>query len=256
MIPYQDVEKMAVAVAKSGLFGAKSPEAALSLMLIAQAEGKHPAMACQEYDIIQGRHALKSSAMLGRFQQSGGIVKWIKHEDDEVIAEFSHKNSPSPLTISWNMDRARKAELTKNATWSKYPRQMLRARVISEGVRATYPASCGGFYTPEEVQDFSDPIGKPVVAMPKAVEVAKNQPQVAQEAVIVDKPSESIGFNKENAIKSLASIEKIIGKEAYAVVLKKVGIEKSEDVINTEIYNSVSKLAWEVKQEQKKAKNA
>ena len=40
-----DVERMAIAIAKSGLFGAKSPEQAFALMLIAQAEGRHPAEA-------------------------------------------------------------------------------------------------------------------------------------------------------------------------------------------------------------------
>lgn len=156
LMTIQDVEKIAEAVAKSNLFGAKTKEQAFSLMMISQAEGKHPAMACQEYDIIQGRPALKSSAMLGRFQQSGGKVSWITHTDEEVSAEFYHPNSPNSLLISWTMERAKKAGLCLKENWAKYPRQMLRARVISEGVRATYPASCSGLYTPEEVYDFDD----------------------------------------------------------------------------------------------------
>jgi hypothetical protein len=38
-IGFSDVERMASAVAKSGLFGVRTPDQALSLMLIAQAEG-------------------------------------------------------------------------------------------------------------------------------------------------------------------------------------------------------------------------
>ena len=41
LIPYNDVEKMGSAIAKSNLFGVKTPEQAVALMLIAQAEGLH-----------------------------------------------------------------------------------------------------------------------------------------------------------------------------------------------------------------------
>lgn len=50
----------------------------------------------------------------------------------------------------------------------QYPRQMLRARVISEGIRTIFPGCIGSFYTPEEAQDFDV---KPVVrdVAPQAV---------------------------------------------------------------------------------------
>jgi hypothetical protein len=44
---------------------------------------------------------------------------------------------------------------------------MLRARVISDGVRGVYPAVLQGFYTPEEVQDFapSSPVAVPATSV-------------------------------------------------------------------------------------------
>jgi hypothetical protein len=41
--------------------------------------------------------------------------------------------------------------------YKKYPRQMLRSRCVSEGVRTVYPAATSGMYVPEEVQDFDEP---------------------------------------------------------------------------------------------------
>jgi uncharacterized protein YbbK (DUF523 family) len=38
--------------------------------------------------------------------------------------------------------------------WKKYPRQMLRSRVVSEGVRTVCPGATSGMYVPEEVQDI------------------------------------------------------------------------------------------------------
>ncbi|MBI1425812.1 MAG: hypothetical protein GC149_20495 [Gammaproteobacteria bacterium] len=155
LIPVQDVARMAEAVAKSGLFGMTKPEQAMSLMLIAQAEGTHPALAARDYHIIQGKPALKADAMLARFQQAGGKVEWTCMTDDKVAGKFSHPQGGS-VEIDWDMERAKAAELGGKGMWKKYPRQMLRARVISEGIRTVYPGVVIGVYTPEEVQDFDD----------------------------------------------------------------------------------------------------
>ena len=157
---YEQVKEMAHYFARSGLFGVSTPEQAFSLLMIAQSEGLHPARAMQEYHVIKNKPSLKAEAMLGRFQQSGGKVRWVKHEDDEVIAEFTHAASGT-TTVSWNMARAKTAGVTGNDTWKKYPRQMLRARVISEGVRLSYPGCIVGFYAPEEVMDFT-PAPEPI----------------------------------------------------------------------------------------------
>ncbi len=43
LVPVADIERMAIAIAKSNLFGVKTPEEAMALMLIEQAYGYHPA---------------------------------------------------------------------------------------------------------------------------------------------------------------------------------------------------------------------
>lgn len=150
-----DIERIAQAIAASGLFGLKEPKHAFALMLVAQAEGRHPASVAQEYDIIQGRPALKSQAVLGRFQLAGGSVKWIESTDERCVAEFTHPQGGT-LSVEWDMARARQAGVAGKDTWKKYPRAMLRARVAAEGVRAVFPACLGGIYSAEEVQDFDD----------------------------------------------------------------------------------------------------
>jgi len=153
IIPISDMERMAQAVSKSGLFGIKQPEQALALMLIAQAEGLHPAAAARDYHLVQGRPALKADAMLARFQAAGGKVNWISYTDDEVKATFSHPAGGS-VTLAWTIAQAKAAGLTNKDVWRQYPRAMLRARVISEGIRTVYPGVAVGVYTPEEISDF------------------------------------------------------------------------------------------------------
>lgn len=62
---------------------------------------------------------------------------------------------PKLIIHTWNLERARKAGLNINReSWQKYPRQMLSARCLAEGVRALYPACLDNLYLVEEVQDF------------------------------------------------------------------------------------------------------
>jgi hypothetical protein len=164
LIPYSEIEKMAAAISKSGLFlGIETPAQAIGLMLIAQARGIHPAQAVLEYNIINGKPAMKAEAMLAHFQQAGGIVEWVEMTDEKVTGKFSHASCPKPVTITWDIPRAKRAEVYrvqtsggKTGMWVKYPRQLLRARVISEGIRACYPAVVEGVYSVEEVQDFDN----------------------------------------------------------------------------------------------------
>ena len=148
-----DIEKMADATVKSGLFGIKTKEQGIALMLLCQSEGIHPMRAAAEYHIIQGRPALKADAMLARFQRAGGSVRWNRLDDKEVSATFSHPQG-GEATVNWTLDMAKNAGLTGKDTWKQYPRQMLRSRVISEGVRTVFPGVATGIYTPEEVADF------------------------------------------------------------------------------------------------------
>ena len=153
LITVNDIQTMAVAVVKSQLFGMKTVEQATALMLIAQAEGYHPALAARDYHIIQGRPTLKAETMMARFQQQGGKVDWKILTDEEVTATFSHPSGGS-ATITWTFDQAKRAGLTGKDNWKNYPRAMLRARVVSEGIRTVFPGVVLGVYTPEEVQDI------------------------------------------------------------------------------------------------------
>lgn len=155
-VPMNDMLRMAEAFAKSGFFGIKTADQALALMAIAQAEGLHPAIAARDYHVIQGKPALKADAMMARFQAAGGRVKWTEMTDERVCAEFSHP-AGGTVEIDWDKARAQQAGFWGKDNWKKFPRAMLRARVISEGIRTVFPGVVVGTYTPEEVQDFEAP---------------------------------------------------------------------------------------------------
>jgi len=167
IVSFDEMERMADAFAKSNLFGAKTKEQALSLLMIAQAEGIHPALAVMEYDIIEGKPARKAERLLARFQLSGGKVEWLEYTDAKVSGKFSHPQG-STVTIDWTLADAAKVKfykkdrngnggawvpLTDKYNWKSWPRAMLRSRCISEGVRTCFPGAALVTLTSEEAQD-------------------------------------------------------------------------------------------------------
>jgi hypothetical protein len=154
LIPIDQISLMAKAIAESKLFGIQTPAQALALGLLCQAEGRHPAEAARDYHIINGKPSLKSEAMLARFQQAGGKVEWHEYTHEAVSGTFSHPQGGS-LKVGWTIKDAERAGLTGNPTWKKFPRQMLKARCISEAVRGIFPGVLSGLYAPEEVQEFT-----------------------------------------------------------------------------------------------------
>lgn len=155
-----DMQVMAESIARSGLFGMKSGDQALALMLVAQAEGMHPATITQDYDIIQGKACRKSHSVMARFQQTGGKVDWHELTDKVADATFSHPQGGA-LRMSWTWEQASSAKLTGKDNWKSYPRAMLRSRLIAEAIRAIYPAALGGMLLAEEAQDL--PVDAPHV---------------------------------------------------------------------------------------------
>lgn len=211
---------MAQAITKSGLFGIKQPEQAVALMLVAQAEGRHPASVASEFDIIQGRPALKSQAALARFQAAGGKIQWTSRGPTKCSAKFSHPQG-GELEITWTMERAQAAGLTGKATWKQYPDQMLSARVVAEGVRAVFPACLNGVYLAEEVQDF-DTKPKPANAPLELVVEAPNAKKVPS---LPDAPKETAPYNGERP-----DVAKELPVEVVSIDTKAASVEADEEI--------------------------
>lgn len=224
MLPqnFEEATRMATAIAQSGLFGCKTTAEAFSLMLLADAEGLHPAAAARDYHIIEGRPSLKADAMLARYLNAGGKIEWLERSDTKVAATFTHPSSGT-VTVEWTIERAkgikRKSKsLTDGDNWKNYPRQMLAARTISEGVRASYPGVVSGVYTPEEVMDFEPaaPVSSRAVApqppVSPAVEVEATEAGGAvSDAAPPVSPSLKHSFTGDSESDGLPK-----GKSAYA----------------------------------------
>jgi hypothetical protein len=169
----RDLEVMASKVAKSRLFNMDEAQA-FTLMLLCQSRGIAPIEAVMRFDIIQGRPAMKSDAMLAEFQRLGGTVEWLSDNDNPDYQEalFSHpKLCPKPKRVKFSMKDATRAGVVGKDNWKKYPASMLRARVVSNALRMVSPGIVSGIYTPEECSDMDPPRHVEASAAPPAVAV-------------------------------------------------------------------------------------
>lgn len=183
VIPYEQKERLAVSLVKSGFYGIKTTDQAMALMSIAEAEGKHPATIARDFHLIGNTPAKKAEAMMRDFVQAGGAVRWHALDDTIADATFSHPQGGT-VRIVWDMERAKQAGLLKpGGMYFKYPRAMLRSRTVSEGVRTVCPLATSGVYTPEEVQDIVDETPS---AGPRDVTPERPDPVILTQSDIAD----------------------------------------------------------------------
>ena len=218
LVPIAELKELAQSVAKSNFFPAfKNAEQALVLMMMAQVEGCHPMQAVQRYDVIQGKPAKKADAMLADFQQRGGTIAWTEYTDEAVEAEFTSKGMTKPCKVRWTYKQAEAAGLTGKPTWKQFKRQMLKARVISEGIRISDPGVVAGLYTPEEVGDFeARPVSVNATAELKAEPTPPPRVTIDTTAIPVEPPGPKAS---PDAIKALC------------IAMTEAGIRDREDVL-------------------------
>lgn len=247
LIPVNDIEKMAVAVAKSRLFGIDTPEQGVALMLIAQAEGLHPAIAARDYNIIKGRPALKADAMLARFQQAGGKVSWKVYTDAEVTGVFSHP-AGGELAVTWTIAQAKAIGLANKDNWKNFPRAMLRARCVSEGIRSVYPGCVAGVYTPDEVEEFKEPSNPTPQKNSAPLEVVERVEEAEDGAFALYLPGDEDAYSRHSSKESWNTayfdmVRRIQGSGKYSDAQKKEKLDALKQA-NWEIIGSLKGVDW------------
>ena len=245
LVPISDMERMAVAFAKGGLFGTKTPEQCLSLLLLAQAEGQHPAIAMRDFDVIQGKPAKKAEAMLRSFIGAGGSVQWHQYDDNGSCATFSHPQGGT-VKVDWDAARAKKAGLSGKDNYQKYGRAMYRSRVISEGVRTVYPAATSGMYVPEEVRAMvreEKNMGKAEVLPPDEIPAPDGSEAATPRQVPSPDPSrQGAGADDEPETRE-ATIKRLCAATgSNRTNLLDNGDVKHEDELSQEDYDSLVRL--------------
>ncbi len=104
---------------------------------------------------LKGKPTLNADAMAGIVRKSG-LCKFIKIEswdDRHCTLSMARVDEDFEHSYTYRLEMAEMQGLTRNANWSKMPQQMLRARCLTMGLRATFPEAVSGIYSADEIAD-------------------------------------------------------------------------------------------------------
>jgi hypothetical protein len=219
-----EIERLADHFAKSGLFGrGGQAQSEIVVKMIAGAEnGFGPFASVQGIHVIQGRPEVGADLLARAVKESGKYDFRVREISDERCKIEFLENGESIGVSEFSMADAQKAGLKKEM-YTKYPRNMLYARAMSNGV---------GWFCPDAVSTrmyVNGEIGGEVSAAPEVVVgevvVEPAQPAPQQEDATIDKQ-----MSAEDAVivKQLAAI----GQPARNKLIKHMqarGIAPSEN---------------------------
>ena len=106
---------------------------------------------------LRGKPSLNADAMSGICRNSG-LVRFMRIASwsaQQCTMEFARTDEPADIvhTFTYTYEMAQAQGLTNNRNWRQMPLQMLRSRVLTMGLRATFPDAVSGIYSADEIAD-------------------------------------------------------------------------------------------------------
>ena len=161
-MPVDDIYRVGKMLALSGYFDAKgSSDMAIAQVctkiLAGREMGYGPFASVQGIHIIQGKPSVSANLMAAAVKGSGRYDYRVRSMGDDAVSieffEVANGKRESLGVSSYTLKEAGAAGLTSNPTWKKFPRNMLFARALSNGVRWFCPDVFNGsaVYVPEEL---------------------------------------------------------------------------------------------------------
>ncbi len=145
--------------AQSGFFSdARQASQAIVKILAGQELGLRPIASMTGINIIKGKISLSAVAMATVLKRHGDYDYRVRrHDNDGCEIEFFYKDDSLGIS-SFTVEDAKQAELfDKQPNYKKYPRNMLFARAMSNGIRWYCPEILGGpAYTPGELEQETE----------------------------------------------------------------------------------------------------
>lgn len=158
-LSYAEIEKTARAFVASGMFGRDMDKISkgITKIMAGQELGLAPFASMRAVHVIEGNATLSANTMAGMVKSSGRYDYEVKKKEvgECVIDFFEYRNGKRIKigTESFDESEAKAAGLMNKQNWQKYPKAMMFARCISNGVRTYCPDVFSGMlvYTPDEL---------------------------------------------------------------------------------------------------------
>ena len=157
------VKQLGEAIAKSGFFACENVAQGEVIAMECLARRK-PLLSLKEEFHISPKLGLvrKYDFMLRQFNAMGGKHRILERSDEAAEIGLEWQGQTIRERLTWDEAQkekwpwAKEGKLKDNWATPRSRRQMLWARVVTEGLRALCPQATGGYYAPEEFDEIPD----------------------------------------------------------------------------------------------------
>ena len=125
-----------------------------------------PMRAIRSFHMVKGKVVEDAASQLARFKSAGGRATFDHLDDVRATLTLTHPNGDKH-TETWTIDDAKKAGLL-NGLVGKFPRAMMRSRVITAGLKSLGWEGAVGAYDPSELVESHDEPAAIVEVLPPA----------------------------------------------------------------------------------------
>ena len=134
--------------------------------------GMAPMRAIRSFHMVKGKVVEDAASQLARFKTAGGRATFDHLDDVRATLTLTHPNGDKH-TETWTIDDAKKAGLLGGLV-GKFPRAMMRSRVITAGLKSLGWEGAVGAYDPSELIEHDEP--EPRAAVVEVLPPAKQGP--------------------------------------------------------------------------------
>jgi hypothetical protein len=162
----------------------QSPEAAFAIIATGRELGLTAMQSLRSIHVIKGKTILSADLVAALVKSRRDVCAYfmlVESTTERATYKTQRVGEPEATTLTFTFDDAKRAQVTGNPNWTKFPAAMLRARCITALARAVYPDLAMGIYDPDELEATP-------VAPQQAYEVVKPEPrsQLADLATALD----------------------------------------------------------------------
>jgi hypothetical protein len=115
------------------------PEHVAAAILLGREMHLGPMAALRGIDVIEGRPSLTAQMLGARIYAAGHRIEWGEATDKKCSVRVTRGDGLGSAEVTWTLADAERAGLAGKANWKKYPRQMLRARALTEAASMACP---------------------------------------------------------------------------------------------------------------------
>lgn len=161
-----------------------------AVILTGRELGMEPMRAVRSLSLVKGKVVESADSQLARFKADGGRAQFKVLTETEAVLWLRHPNGDEHVE-SFTMADAQNAGLAGSETYRKFPKAMLRSRVITAGLKSVGWEGSIGAYDPDELR------GTPLDPSPTADASRSDEPE-ARDAMTLDAALElTVGKGKQ-----------------------------------------------------------